>query len=242
MAATKYLDSSASIAAKLVHLRIIDEMPELSPSIGRSDVLIDQVLDYVGYSSARKMVGLKGVLSITLSLVACAYVSSSIALERLKVAKGDAAMARYTSKRITLCLARLVKLALFAALAIGLVPIGLTASFAQTRPLDPALVVPTTKLLAIGTFTDKATPSLSKPVLPSEVRQTMLLYLDGKIDQWFVKQDQSGVVFLMNLTDPKEAHDLLEKLPLGQAGLMEFEIIPLGPISPLRMLISEPAK
>jgi hypothetical protein len=46
----------------------------------------------------------------------------------------------------------------------------------------------------------------------------------------------------MNLTDPKEAHELLEKLPLGQAGLMEFQIIPLGPISPLRMLLSEPAK
>jgi hypothetical protein len=108
--------------------------------------------------------------------------------------------------------------------------------------LAPALVVPTTKLLAIGRFTAKATPSLSKPVLPSEVRETVRLYLNGKIDQWFIQQDQSGVVFIMNLTDPKEAHELLEKLPLGQAGLMEFQIIPLGPISPLRMLLSEPAK
>jgi hypothetical protein len=118
-----------------------------------------------------------------------------------------------------------------------------TPSRAQTtRPLDPMLVVPTTKLLAIGSFTAKATPTLSKPVLPSEVRETVRLYLNGKIDQWFVQQDQSGVVFIMNLTDPAEARELLEKLPLGQAGLMEFKIIPLGPISPLRILLAEPPK
>ena len=78
-----------------------------------------------------------------------------------------------------------------------------------------------------------------QPILPSEVRETVRLYLAGKIDQWFVKQDQSGVVFIMNLTDPKQAHDLLDKLPLGQAGLMEFQLIPLGPLSPLRALLSE---
>jgi hypothetical protein len=46
-------------------------------------------------------------------------------------------------------------------------------------------------------------------------------------------------VFILNLTDPKQAHDLLDKLPLGQAGLMEFQLIPLGPLSPLRALLSE---
>jgi len=78
--------------------------------------------------------------------------------------------------------------------------------------------------------------------LPAEVRDTVRLYLDGKIDQWFVKQDQSGVVFLMNLTDPQEAQALPARMPFGQAGLMPFEIIPLGPISPLGVLLSDPAR
>jgi hypothetical protein len=152
-------------------------------------------------------------------------------------------MTRNTANKIAVHVTRWIKLAGFGVFAASLVAISPTASLAQTtRPLDPALVVPTTKLLAIGSFTATATPSLSKPVLPSEVRETVRLYLNGKIDQWFIQQDQSGVVFIMNLTDPKEAHELLEKLPLGQAGLMEFQIIPLGPISPLRMLLSEPAK
>ena len=52
----------------------------------------------------------------------------------------------------------------------------------------------------------------------------------------------SGVVFMMNVTDPKEALELLGRFPFGQAGLMEFQIIPLGPIGPLRVLLTEPAK
>jgi hypothetical protein len=150
---------------------------------------------------------------------------------------------RNTANKIAVHAARWIGLAGLAVVVASLMAIGPTASLAQTtRPLDPALVVPTTKILAIGTFTAKSTPSRSKPVLPAEVRDTVRLYLNGKIDQWFVKQDQSGVVFIMNVTDPKEAHELLEKLPLGQAGLMEFQLIPLGPISPLRMLLSEPIK
>jgi len=44
------------------------------------------------------------------------------------------------------------------------------------------------------------------------------------------------VVFILNVTDPTVAHEMLEKLPLGQAHLMSFELIPLGPLNPLRRL------
>jgi hypothetical protein len=152
-------------------------------------------------------------------------------------------MTRTITNKIATPIRRWIKLAAAGVLAATFVAISPTVSFAQTtRPLDPALVVPTTKLLASGSFTAKATPSVSKPILPSEVRETVRLYLAGKIDQWYVKQDQSGVVFIMNVTDSKEAHELLDKLPLGQAGLMEFQLIPLGPISPLRLLLTDPPK
>jgi hypothetical protein len=141
----------------------------------------------------------------------------------------------------------LIRLASLGVLATALMPTIPAASLAQTAapveaPAPSVLAVPTTKLLAIGSFAAKATPNMWMPILPSEVRETVRLYLDGKIDQWYLKQDQSGVVFVMNLTDPQEAHALLDKLPLGQAGLMTFQFIPLGPISPLRLLLSAPAK
>ncbi len=100
----------------------------------------------------------------------------------------------------------------------------------------------TTKILAIGSWTAKATPETRPPIMPSEARDTLRLQLAGKIDLWFAKSDGSGAVFLMNVTDPAEAHTLLEELPLGRAGMMTFEIIPLGPLWPLGLLLREPAK
>jgi hypothetical protein len=100
----------------------------------------------------------------------------------------------------------------------------------------------TTKVLAIGSWTAEATPETRPAIMPSEARDTMRLMLAGKIDQWFAKIDGSGAVFLMNVTDPAEAHALLEKLPLGQANMMTFQLIPVGPLWPLGLLLGEPAK
>jgi hypothetical protein len=100
----------------------------------------------------------------------------------------------------------------------------------------------TTKVLAIGTWTAKATPQSRPAIMPSEARDTMRLMLAGKIDQWFAKIDGSGAVFLMNVTDPAEAHTLLEKLPLGQADMMTFQLIPVGPLWPLGLLLGVPVK
>ncbi|BDC53108.1 hypothetical protein F183_A54230 [Bryobacterales bacterium F-183] len=98
---------------------------------------------------------------------------------------------------------------------------------------------PTTRVLAIGKMTAGTTPEKLRPVMPSEVRETVKLYLAGKLDQWFVRRDQRGVVFLMNVSTVQEAHDLLEKLPLGVQKLMEFDLIPLGPLTPLNFLLQE---
>jgi hypothetical protein len=47
----------------------------------------------------------------------------------------------------------------------------------------------------------------SQEILPNEVRETINLYLDGKIDQWYSLQDRRGVVFILNVTDPTVAHE-----------------------------------
>jgi hypothetical protein len=91
----------------------------------------------------------------------------------------------------------------------------------------------TTKVLAIGSWTAKATPETRASIMPFEARDTLRLQLEGKIDQWFAKSDGSGAVFLMNVTDPAEAQALLGQLPLGKAGMMTFQLIPVGPLWPL---------
>lgn len=111
----------------------------------------------------------------------------------------------------------------------------IASAHAQTAPQVSA--VPTTKILAIGRLLAPRQSEGFQKVMPPEVRATVDLYLKGKIDQWYVKQDGTGVVFIMNVTTVDEAHALLEALPLGDAKLMAFDLIPLGPLNPLRMLI-----
>ena len=136
--------------------------------------------------------------------------------------------------------------AFVAAALVLITPLGLMAQPTPRSPAGAAEMAAsralTTKVLAIGSWTAKATPDNRRPVMPFEARDTLRLQLAGKIDQWFAKNDGSGPVFLMNVTDAAEAKALLEKLPLGQAGLMTFELIPVGPLWPLGLMLSEPAK
>jgi hypothetical protein len=95
---------------------------------------------------------------------------------------------------------------------------------------------PTTKILAIGTINPGVDISKVNAILPKEVQETANLYLNGKIDQWYSLQDRKGVAFILNVTDTAVAQEMLEKLPLGQAHLMSFELIAIGPLNPLRRL------
>jgi hypothetical protein len=97
---------------------------------------------------------------------------------------------------------------------------------------------PTTRVLAISHYTPGTDISAVLPVLKEEVPATLRLYLAGKIDQWYYRTDQKGVVFILNCATVEEARALLEKLPLGQHHYMEFDYIALGPLTPLGKLIA----
>ena len=105
------------------------------------------------------------------------------------------------------------------------------------KPKGAFPAVPTTKILAIGRLVAPLTPEQRKAILPREVPDTVRLFLAGKIDQWWSRQDGKGPVFLMNVTSVEEAQALLAELPLGQAGLMKHEFIELGPLTPLHLLL-----
>ena len=105
-----------------------------------------------------------------------------------------------------------------ALMALALWLTGVSAGYAQS-PTQPT---PTTRILAIGTINQGADLAAARAILPTEVRETVKLYLDGKIDQWYSLQNRVGVAFILNVTDVSAAHEMLEKLPLGQAHLMTF--------------------
>lgn len=96
------------------------------------------------------------------------------------------------------------------------------------------------KVFALGTFAKPLTDEQRKQILPKEVPDTLRMYLDGKIDQFWAREDQSGVVFLMNAASVENARSMIETLPLAANGYLVFEYIAVGPLQPLTLLIQPP--
>jgi hypothetical protein len=103
----------------------------------------------------------------------------------------------------------------------------------------PSGTVATVVLTSLTVKADVDRAQIGK-VMPDEVRATLKLYLDGKIQQWWARADGRGVVFILNCTTSAEAKAITDTLPLSKASLAVFEYTPLGPLTPLRMLLTEP--
>jgi len=76
-------------------------------------------------------------------------------------------------------------------------------------------------------------------IMPAEIRATVPLYLDGKIQQWYTRGDGKGVIFILNCKDVAEARALMESLPLTKENLMDEQFIPVGPLLPLGILLRD---
>ena len=93
------------------------------------------------------------------------------------------------------------------------------------------------KVIAIGNAVKPITPETRQQVMPKEVPATLKLYLDGKIEQFFFRQDKPGVVFIMNVDSVEHAKATIETLPLVTEGFLQYEFMQVGPLAPLGMLI-----
>ncbi|MBY0507814.1 MAG: hypothetical protein K2X03_28130 [Bryobacteraceae bacterium] len=104
-----------------------------------------------------------------------------------------------------------------------------------------AFAQPPKQVLAILSVKSGITRDAVMKVMQDEVKDTVKLYLAGKIQQWFGRQDGKGVVFILACDDAAAAKAITDELPLIKAGLAEFTFLPIGPLTPLRALLGEPA-
>jgi hypothetical protein len=125
-------------------------------------------------------------------------------------------------------------------LALTLTLIGATSmadpSVAQAQAISPT----TTGVMVILTVKEGVTRDQVMAVMPAEVRQTVQLYLNGKVREWYPRADGRGAVFLLDTKDVAEAHAVVEGLPLAKQNLMDHEYIAVGPLMPLRLLMANP--
>ncbi len=109
-------------------------------------------------------------------------------------------------------------------------------SVAQALASSPAI----TGVMVILTVKAGVTRDQVMAVMPAEIRQTVQLYLGGRIREWYSRGDGRGVVFLLNTSDVADAQAIMENLPLAKEDLMDHEYIAVGPLLPLRLLVAAP--
>src|ERR1700757_2378347 len=73
-------------------------------------------------------------------------------------------------------------------------------------------------------------PEQIMKIMPAEIRATVPLYLDGKIQQWYMRGDGRGVIFIMNCKDVEEARAPIGSLPPFPAKPVGGKFISGGPL------------
>jgi hypothetical protein len=110
-------------------------------------------------------------------------------------------------------------------------------SIPQSQSGVPSIAIPKiTAVLVIETPKQGVTPQQVMAVIPDEIQATVKLYLNGKIREWYSRGDGKGVIVLLDVKTVDEARDIVETLPLAKAQLMDHQLIPVGPLMPLRAL------
>jgi hypothetical protein len=92
------------------------------------------------------------------------------------------------------------------------------------------------KVFAIASIPSNVALADVRKHLADEAGATLKLYLDGKVEQFWFRENM-GPIFLMNVGTLDEAKGILGSLPLVAGELMTYDYLPVTPLSPLRMLI-----
>jgi len=111
-------------------------------------------------------------------------------------------------------------------------------SLAQAQAASPT----NTAVMVIITVKAGVTREQVMAVMPAEIRQTVQLYLNGKIREWYSRGDGRGVVLLLDTRDVAEAQTIMEGLPLAKQNIVDHEYISVGPLLPLGLLTANPER
>jgi hypothetical protein len=106
-------------------------------------------------------------------------------------------------------------------------------SHPQSQSSNPT----TTGIFALITAKAGVTRDQVMAIMPTEIRATVQLYLEGKIREWYTREDGRGGVFLLNTANVAEAKAIMESLPLAKEKLLDHEYVAVGPLLPLRLLL-----
>ena len=95
------------------------------------------------------------------------------------------------------------------------------------------------KILAIDKILPEATEEKIKVHLKEEALKAWELYNSGVFREMYFRTDRGGAVIIMECEDLEAAKKVVSNLPIVKAGLVDFDLIPLGPFLPLATLFEK---
>ena len=95
------------------------------------------------------------------------------------------------------------------------------------------------KILAMEVELEEVSPEQFEPHLKAESWRAWELYQNSVIRELYFRADRSEAVLILECADTKEAEQVLGTLPLVQAGLIRFDVIPLVPYTGFGRLFEE---
>jgi hypothetical protein len=97
------------------------------------------------------------------------------------------------------------------------------------------------KVLAIGHPRSGVRWEHIAPYVGEEARTMWERYEIDQVREFYLRADhQPGVVLVFECDDVSEAERLVAALPMVEAGLLDFEVIPLRPYMGFRELFQDP--
>jgi hypothetical protein len=97
------------------------------------------------------------------------------------------------------------------------------------------------KVLAIGHARSGVRWEHVAPYVGVEARRVWELYETDRVREIYLRADRRpGVVLVLESDDLAEAEQLVAALPMVEAGLLDFEVIPLRPYMGFRELFADP--
>lgn len=76
------------------------------------------------------------------------------------------------------------------------------------------------------------------PHLQDEVRHGWKLYKSGVVRDIYFRQDRPGVAIIAEAESMESAKAALKEFPLAKVGLIDWDVIPLGPFTNWEMLFA----
>jgi hypothetical protein len=95
------------------------------------------------------------------------------------------------------------------------------------------------KIIAIDKILPTATEDNIRGVVVREALHIWMLYSKDIVREVYFRKDRPGVVLSLECEDATEAKRILNTFPMVKAGVIDFDIIPVGHFVPFGTLIDQ---